>query len=141
MAFFGLKDLQQYMLIRQMVRDLSMQIKVVGIETMRTDSGLALSSRNERLSSHEKEVAACIYAGLKRAKDRLSAGKSPAAIMTDLGHYYHSIDELEIEYCELVNPETMQVVDAYENLNSVAICVAGFVGGVRLIDNVYLRLD
>jgi pantoate--beta-alanine ligase len=141
LAFFGLKDLQQWMIIRQMVRDLSFPVEIVGIPTVRNASGLALSSRNQRLSEKGKEIAAHLYRGLALIEDDLRNKLKCELVVNKILHYYQNIDGLELEYAKLVDPETFLEIETYEGRNYVALCVAAYVEGIRLIDNLYLRLD
>ena len=139
-AYFGLKDLQQYLIIKQLVNDLSYQIEIVGVNTARELSGLAMSSRNMRLSKEGKIIAANLYQGLKNA-EKLFLDKIPCHhIKEETSRFYSQIEGLEIEYLELVNTENMDELELDKEYSEVAVCVAGYVEGIRLIDNLYLRL-
>lgn len=139
-AYFGLKDLQQYLLIKRMVSDLSFSTTVVGMPIVREDSGLAMSSRNQRLSPNGRQIAAHIYQGLKRAAEAWKKGKNPDETKKEGISFYREIHGLEIEYFHIVDPDTLREVDS-NVAQAVAICIAGYVEGVRLIDNLYLRQD
>lgn len=136
-AYFGQKDAQQLALVRQMV---SQQIsegyrepmKVIGCPTVRDDSGLALSSRNIRLSEKELEVARTIGKALLVGK---AAG--PKAIDVTSAAKAQLSDEARLEYLELVNPATFEKVEASPGL----LIIAARVGETRLIDNLMIGED
>lgn len=136
-AYFGQKDAQQLALVRQMV---SQQIsegyrepmKVIGCPTVRDDSGLALSSRNIRLSEKELEVARTIGKALLAGK---AAG--PKAIDVTSAAKAQLSDEARLEYLELVNPATFEKVEASPGL----LIIAARVGETRLIDNLMIGED
>lgn len=139
-AFFGLKDLQQYLLVQKMVEELSFQIEVVGMPIIRETSGLAMSSRNKGLSDQGLTIAAKIFQGLKVAEESWKTLIQPDETKRRVISFYREISGLEIEYFQCVDPDTLQ--ELTENkLQPVAFCVAGYVEGIRLIDNLYLRQD
>lgn len=139
-TYFGLKDLQQYLLIKRMCYDLNFQSNIIGIKTEREANGLAMSSRNRRLSETGLEVASNLYKGLKQIDDGLIRGESLRSLLSRTAKYYESIDGLEIEYLESVNGANLEPVSSLDEISELAICVAGYVEGIRLIDNLYLRL-
>ncbi len=140
-AYFGLKDLQQYLLIRRLVRDLSFDVEVVGVPTVREEGGLALSSRNLRLSESGKIIARKLAVGLLGTENRITAKHPPNDIVNGLREFYSTIDGLEIEYVEMVNARDLKPFRTYDEIDEVALCVAAYVEEVRLIDNLYLHLD
>lgn len=139
-AYFGLKDLQQFLLIKRMVEDLGFPVEVIGVETKREGSGLAMSSRNLRLSTEGKEIASMIHRGLKLAEEFVLKGKPFDEIEQEVGKFYEEVGALDIEYLAFVDGHTLTPVDSYDGLSELAVCFAGYVEGVRLIDNLYLRL-
>jgi pantoate--beta-alanine ligase len=139
-AYFGLKDLQQFVLIRRMVHDLSFPVRVVGCPTIRENSGLALSSRNQRLSAEGKEIASKVFTGLNIVKSSFEESKSLQECKDRAIEYFNQINGLDLEYLEIAS-ENMQVLDEFDNSKEIAVCVAAYVEGVRLIDNLYLRLS
>ncbi|MEP0984827.1 pantoate--beta-alanine ligase [Ekhidna sp.] len=139
-VYFGLKDLQQYLLIKRMCTDLQFQCKVIGVNTVREESGLALSSRNRRLSSEGLKVAAVINRGLNFIKKGIIEQSDLQRLLKEVNKIYESEKGFELEYLEVVNPADLSSIDNYSHLSELAICVAGYVEGVRLIDNLYLRL-
>lgn len=139
-AYFGKKDMQQYLLVKRMVEDLSQPVEIVGVPIVRERSGLAMSSRNQRLSAVGLEIASSIYKGLSLAKHAWGENKSPKETKRAVNAFYKEQKGLSIEYLNIVSPNDLE--DLQDNVNQPAvICVAGFVEGVRLIDNLYLRQD
>lgn len=139
-AFFGLKDLQQYLLIKKMCADLGFQSEIVGVETYRNEEGLALSSRNQRLSASGKKIAAHLYMGLQLVKVGLENGKSLSFVLDEAASFYRSVEGLEMEYLEAIHPGDLRKISSGDGCSELAVCVAGYVDGIRLIDNLYLRL-
>ncbi|GAB4232079.1 MAG: pantoate--beta-alanine ligase [Ekhidna sp.] len=138
-AYFGLKDLQQFLLIKKMVHDLNFQVEIIGVDTVREESGLAMSSRNRRLSDKGIDVASNIYRGLKLFEKGVLSKDSLTTISEEVLKFYNSIHGLEIEYFQIVDPVDLKPLSSYPK-NELAACVAGYVEGVRLIDNLYLQL-
>lgn len=134
LAFFGEKDYQQLVLIKRMVRDLNLDVKVLGVPTVRESDGLALSSRNAYLSDKERELAAVLsaalvagaHAGARGADAVLEAARSTLASRPEV-----EVDYLELRSTELGPPPT----DGEGRL-----LVAARVGTTRLIDNVGVLL-
>lgn len=135
-AFFGQKDLQQVAVIKRLVADLSFDVEIVVVPTVREADGLAMSSRNLRLSPAERNSALILFKALSFAKDELLAGepwldvreKIDELIMTQIG--------VSLEYFELVHSDNMTILDKLEKNIPVSICTAAYVGEVRLIDNI-----
>ncbi len=136
-AYFGRKDLQQLVLVQTLVRDLSIQTQIVGCPTVREKSGLAMSSRNGRLSEAGLQIASKIYQGLLLFQE--SVKKTPLDVArAKVDKFYSQIEGLEIEYFECVDDSFNAVSPVVVN-SAMAACVAAYVEGVRLIDNIYLR--
>jgi pantoate--beta-alanine ligase len=140
-AYFGQKDLQQYLLVKRMIFDLSFPIEIIGVETVRYSSGLALSSRNRRLSKNGIEIAANIFNGLKQAEQLILNGEQISRTLSEVIQFYNSIDGLKIEYFTMIDPNTFLEIQTLTDKKEIAICVAAFVEEVRLIDNLYLQLE
>lgn len=140
-AYFGLKDLQQYLLVRKMVEDLSFPIEIIGCETRREPSGLAMSSRNKRLSTSGLLTASEIYRGLEMSEVLIREKTSPAKVIEQIATYYETIKGLEVEYLKMVDGMTLRSLKDYDSVHELAVCFAGYVDGIRLIDNLYLRLN
>ena len=136
-VYFGAKDYQQAMVIKQMVRDLNFNIDVRVLPIVRDRDGLALSSRNAYLSSEERRKALSIPHSLAWAKEEIRQGtrnldKIRAGI---LGRLRQNLDR--VDYVELVQLEDLKPVKSIKS--GVVIAVAGWVGKTRLIDNVIIR--
>jgi len=135
-AYFGLKDYQQYLLIRQMATDLELGVDVVGCPLIREADGLAMSSRNVRLSAADRQSALAISRALFKAADLWGQKKSPATVQQAL---LAALVPLEVEYAVVSDANTLEpVTDDSPRPQQVVIAVAANVGGVRLIDNVLL---
>ncbi|MFZ9044828.1 MAG: pantoate--beta-alanine ligase [Cyclobacteriaceae bacterium] len=140
-AYFGLKDLQQYLIIRKIVKDLSIPVEIIGVPTVRSSNGLALSSRNSRLSQKGLETASKIFEGLSMAKAHLLEYGEPRTVLRIMHDFYHQHAGIDLEYFSIVDPSTFEEIETFSPTVPVAICVAAYVEGIRLIDNLYLRPD
>jgi pantoate--beta-alanine ligase len=132
-AYFGEKDAQQLAVIRRMVSDLNVPLRIVGVPTVRAPDGLALSSRNRLLSAAERRLAPVLFQVLEQARERIAAGARDAAAVRR--EAVAALDErhIRVEYLELVDPESMQPVERID----APVCVAAaiWLGSTRLIDN------
>ncbi|RYU95364.1 pantoate--beta-alanine ligase [Emticicia agri] len=135
-AYFGLKDLQQVAVIRQMVADLSFDLTIVPCPTLREADGLAMSSRNMRLSAEARALAPHIYQLLLLAKERLQHGELSADTKVFAAGYFKKTPEFELEYLEIADFDNLAPVEQAQEPGKTAICIAAFLGGVRLIDNI-----
>ncbi|HNP17885.1 MAG TPA: pantoate--beta-alanine ligase [Fulvivirga sp.] len=133
-AYFGQKDLQQFKVVSQLVQDLSFNIELKCIPIVREDDGLAMSSRNVRLSKEGRIKAASINKMLVKGESLLKQGKLFSDIKDSLLDDLHS-QGMEVEYCELVETNALNKINAISRHQLSAICVAVVVEGVRLIDN------
>ena len=139
-AYFGLKDLQQYLLIKMLERDLNFGIEIVGIPTVREDSGLALSSRNLRLSPEGKQRALILSKSLKGVVENLSKGESIDSAL-NISRDEIVQEGVELEYLEIGNIIDLGPVDKIQADEVYAVCGAVWVDGVRLIDNYLFNSD
>lgn len=134
-AYFGEKDAQQLAVIRRVVADLNVPVEIVGVPTVRESDGLAMSSRNRRLSPAERVSATALYRALGVARERIAAGITDAAeVKWAAAAAIPTNDSLKIEYLEIVGPQDMQPVERIAG--PVVAAGALWVGSVRLIDNV-----
>jgi pantoate--beta-alanine ligase len=137
-AIFGEKDYQQLQVIRRMVRDLSMDVEVVGHPIVRDPDGLAMSSRNAYLTAEERRAALCLSRSLCKAERFLRRGETSASALLGLVHAELAKEPLaEIEYVKLCDPETLDEVERVEDAALLALAVR--FGRARLIDNRVLR--
>lgn len=137
-AVFGKKDYQQWRIIQRMVRDLDFGIRVIGSEIVREKDGLAMSSRNVRLSPEEREKALSISKSLSRA--RLAAEKGQTNCIELRDSVAQAIHESggRLDYAEIVDQESLE--QAKEIRCPVVFCVAAWFGKVRLIDNMEINI-
>jgi pantoate--beta-alanine ligase len=133
-AYFGEKDAQQLAVIRRMVRDLNVPVTVVGASTLREPDGLALSSRNRRLGLAERQIAPLLYQALLLAAAEIRNAVSPDAALEKARLFLAEHPQIQVEYLESVDPDSMQPITGSQG--SVLIAIAAWLGGVRLIDNV-----
>ena len=134
-AYFGEKDFQQLAIIREMVKQLQLKVKIVSCPIVREKDGLAMSSRNARLTVPERESAAKISEVL--FKSRSFAGKIPIReIKEQIIGSINKTPSLQVEYFDIVDGNTLQSISNWEDANYVVGCIAVFCGEVRLIDNI-----
>lgn len=134
-AFFGQKDFQQVLVISKMAAQLHPTISIVTIPTKRTETGLAMSSRNLRLNEHELESASNIYIVLNNIKQDWNNGNKAEEALENNGIEKLVSLGIEVEYLSIVNSQDLTKAEL--NMPKVLL-FAGYVGGVRLIDNVML---
>ncbi|WP_018476432.1 pantoate--beta-alanine ligase [Pontibacter roseus] len=139
-AYFGQKDLQQVAVVRQLVQGLGFDLELVCHPTVREADGLAMSSRNKRLNPAQRQLATQLYKVLQLAKQDLKQ-KPLAGIKSEVAHYMQQVDELSLEYFEIADPYTLQPVEDLGQRDEVALCIAAYVGEVRLIDNIVVNLN
>lgn len=133
-AYFGQKDAQQLAVIQQMVRDLNMDITVIGCPIIREADGLAKSSRNSYLSADERKAALVLSRALEVAKQMLADGERDVAkILKAISEMIQAEPMAKIDYVELVDARTLQQVDSVER--PVLVALAVYIGKTRLIDN------
>jgi pantoate--beta-alanine ligase len=137
-AYFGQKDAQQALVIRRMVRDLDVPVRVEVCPTVREADGLAMSSRNVRLGSADRVRALALRRGLDAAEESIEKGERDAATVTRAGREAMRGHGVDPEYFAVVSADTLQPVDRLRG--DVLIAVAARVGPVRLIDNVIVRV-
>ena len=134
-AYFGLKDFQQLAVIRSVVRDLNIKCDVRGVPTVRNGMGLALSSRNSRLSTDRLEQASIIFSLLNEMV--IQARSSETSTLTLQNHFndrMKSVSGAKVEYVEVVDSDSL--LPAITAQKGTTICVAVWFDDVRLIDNI-----
>jgi pantoate--beta-alanine ligase len=138
-AFFGQKDLQQVAIIGRLVKDLSFPVDIVTVPTMREADGLAMSSRNLRLSLLHREASLILFNSLNKAKKELIAGKAWFAVQQEIVCDFEKSQLAELEYFELIDPASFEVLADFRPSLSSSICVAAYLGEIRLIDNISIN--
>jgi len=137
-AYFGEKDHQQQGIIKKMVKDLNMGVKIISMPTVREKDGLAMSSRNKYLSKDEREKALAINKALKFAKGLAGSGvKSSVKVKTAMSKLMRTAKGLKIDYISICDPETLEEKRTIKGKTLIAIAV--YIGRTRLIDNIVIR--
>ncbi|PWJ42050.1 pantoate--beta-alanine ligase [Sediminitomix flava] len=138
-AYFGLKDLQQFLIIRKLTNALSFPIDVIGHPTERAEDGLALSSRNMRLSESQREIAPILYKALQETKNILESSEDVEKAIEKGTQLIDETNQFQIEYLEITDTKSLKKLDSYSKGQNYAICVAAWLGNVRLIDNILIE--
>jgi pantoate--beta-alanine ligase len=139
-AYFGQKDAQQTAVIRRLVRDLDIPVRVEVCPTVREPDGLAMSSRNRYLDAAERELAAGISRALRAAEDAARGGERDATAIASTARAALAESGIEPEYLELVSTETLAPVARVGDAD-VLVAVAAHVGAARLIDNTIIHAN
>jgi pantoate--beta-alanine ligase len=138
-AYFGEKDAQQLAIIRQMAADLNLPVRIVSVPTGREFDGLALSSRNRRLSEAERRIAPLLYQALDAGRRKIGNGsRDPAEVQRVVLTILEAEPAFRVEYLEVVDARRMQAVESIHE--DVRIAAAAWLGSTRLIDNVLCRV-
>lgn len=137
-AFFGKKDYQQLAIIRKLVRDEDIPVGIIGCSIIREKDGLALSSRNVRLSDQDRQIALNLNLALNKLKTN-EEGKSLEDLLKDTKEMYFGNDEIKLEYMECVDAQTLEICETWNDALDIVCCIAAYVGDVRLIDNMLVK--
>lgn len=137
-AFFGEKDYQQLQVIKAMVTDLSMNLSIHGIPTMRHDDGLAMSSRNGYLTPQERTAAPLVYAAITRIKSEIELGRRDFMNMVEQENALLAVAGFKPDYIEIRDEFTLQ--PASFEAKELVVLIAAFLGKTRLIDNIQITL-
>jgi pantoate--beta-alanine ligase len=133
-AFFGQKDYQQTLVVRQMVRDLDVPIEIVVCPTVREPDGLAMSSRNVYLSESQRRQALALSRSLRRADELVQAGQRRAAdVLAEMRQILAAEPNVDVQYIALADPDTL--ADVEEIRGPTVALIAAKIGTTRLIDN------
>jgi len=134
-AYFGQKDAQQAIVIKRMVQDLNMPLRIVVCPTVREPNGLAVSSRNQYLSAQQKSDAGKIYQSLEKCRQMIAGGvRDPRQIIGQMQNVLQQVKSIEIEYISLVDAETLETIERIAGRVLAAVAVR--LGPARLIDNI-----
>lgn len=132
-SYFGLKDYQQYLVVKMLSEQYDVGGKIVGCETVREDSGLAKSSRNQLLSDEQKKVASQIYTSFQKIK-------TAESISSELEHQKEVLSEyFDVEYLTLRDGKTLEEIESLTSTEHARLFFAGKLGNVRLIDNLKIK--
>ncbi len=139
-AFFGQKDAQQAIVIKKMVSDLNMSLKIVVCPTVRQPDGLAISSRNQYLTEQEKKDATLIYKSLQKCQKLIEDGVTDSkTIISQMRKELQQAPSIKIEYISIVDAEMLQTIDGIAGRVLAAVAVR--IGQARLIDNIMVDVN
>lgn len=137
-AYFGKKDYQQFVILKKMVRELNVPVEIIGVDTVRENDGLAMSSRNSYLNEKERKAAPVLFRALSSVKQNLAEFKKPDEIINHAKDIINSEKTAEIEYIEIRNADDLTEVSSLDNRKKVMLTAVRF-GTTRLIDNLTLN--
>lgn len=138
-AYFGMKDYQQLLVIRKMVRDLNVNVEVVPMPTVREEDGLALSSRNAYLNPEERKAATILYRTLEYGKRLIHGGcKDSVALRGQLEEFIAREPLARVGYLAIADPETLEPLPDIQDRVLLALAVT--IGNTRLIDNMLVTV-
>jgi pantoate--beta-alanine ligase len=140
-AYFGQKDYQQFQVINRLKEELKFSIKLQSIPIVRENSGLALSSRNQRLSEHDKRNALFLYETLNESRAQLLKGAPFSKIRKEAEARVKNYERVKLEYFELADKNTLQELEDTNDFKNGILLIAAFVSDVRLIDNMLLAAE
>lgn len=138
-AYFGEKDFQQIAVVRNLVKSEGLDLEIVACPIKRASDGLALSSRNSRLTPELRQVAPEIYKTLQYSVE-YSKDHSVRATHDTVVERLEAIPDMKVEYFEIVDARTLQPVEEWEESNWIVGCITVYCGDIRLIDNIAYRL-
>lgn len=138
-AYFGEKDFQQMAIIREMVKQLNLNVKIVSCPIVREESGLALSSRNSLLSSEEKSIAVNISKILKQSVE-FAKEHSLAETKEFVEESIDNINGFKLEYFEIVDGNRLNSLSNWDDSEYIVGCITVYCGDVRLIDNIKYKV-
>lgn len=139
-AYFGEKDFQQLAIIREMVRQMKYKLEIVGCPIVREQDGLALSSRNKRLSAEERENALKISQTIFKSRT-FAASHTVSETQKMVEDAIEDAPGLRLEYFEIVDGNTLQKISNWEDTSYAVGCITVFCGEVRLIDNIKYNIS
>lgn len=137
-AYFGKKDFQQLQIVKKLVEKYNIPVEIKGRPIFREDDGLAMSSRNARLTKEHREVAPFIYKTLKKAKKKFGA-KNIEELTKWVKKQFKKKPLLELEYFTIADEKTLKTPENIESSKSCRAFIAVFAGDIRLIDNIGLK--
>lgn len=138
-AYFGQKDWQQFAIIQKLVRELKFNVELQCVPTLRESDGLAMSSRNMRLTPEQRKKADIFYKALSQAREALIKGTEIGVIKKRVHQSFEKTD-VRLEYFEITDSQNLVVLNSVKDPKQTILCIAGYIGSVRLIDNMFLDL-
>ena len=136
-SFFGKKDFQQFSVIREWVKRFQIEVEIVGCDTVRASSGLALSSRNKRLSDEQIILATAFSKTLLFLQEN-KLTNDVNALLSEAKELFIEKENIELQYFTIANSETLEPLEKLSDAKHQVALIAGFIGGVRLIDELEL---
>jgi pantoate--beta-alanine ligase len=137
-AYFGEKDFQQLQIVKKMVEKHQMPVNVIGCPIFREQNGLAMSSRNERLSAQQREDASLIYKTLKTAKEKFGT-ESAKEVISWVESVFKKNPEFKLEYFQIADEDQLLPIQEKDNSKKYRAFIAVFINSIRLIDNISLN--
>ena len=138
-AYFGQKDWQQFAIIKQVAKELKFDLALHSVPTFREEDGLVMSSRNLRLTSKQRRHANVFYNALLTAKKNLQNGKNVSEVKHIVNEIVGEAEDVRLEYFEVADSINLNVLEFVNGTEKPILCIAGYVGDVRLIDNMFLK--
>ena len=140
-AFFGQKDAQQVAIIKQMIKDLKLSIKIISCPIIREPDGLAMSSRNIYLSDSERRDALALFHSLELARNLIESNeRKSAVILSEMNEHIKNVSSANLDYIKIVDADNFELVDNLIEGNEYLILIACKIGKTRLIDNVLIKV-
>lgn len=136
-AYFGQKDWQQVVIIRHLVNQLKFNTEIHTLPIVRDSDGLALSSRNTRLNAELRKSSPVFYEALVHARELLAASMPVARVKEEITRFVNARPHARLEYFEVADSENLFLLDNVEEAECPILCIAGYIGDVRLIDNMF----
>lgn len=137
-AYFGEKDFQQLQIVRKLVQKFKIPVNIVGCPVFREANGLAMSSRNERLTETQRSRASIIYKALITAKSKF-ATESAVQVAADVEQIFRKTPEFQLEYFQIADEETLEPAISKSKNRKYRAFIAVFAGEIRLIDTIALN--
>jgi pantoate--beta-alanine ligase len=139
-AFFGRKDAQQIIIIKRMVRELEIEVEIVVGPTVREEDGLALSSRNVRLSTEERKAATVLRRALERSRSAYNGGERDSTkLMASMRALIESEPLARVDYLAITDTVDLDPVETVPSAKPTLVSIAVFIGETRLVDNIVLN--
>ena len=139
-AYFGQKDIQQVAVIKQLVAELNFPIEIIACPIIREANGLAMSSRNMRLSAAGNELASNLYKCLRLVETELKTNVEIEKAKNNALNFLNQFEGIQVEYLEIAQADTLEAIADLKPKSKIAVCIAAYVEGVRLIDNLVIIL-
>lgn len=138
-AYFGQKDWQQFVIIQQIAGELKFDLKLHSVPTLREADGLAMSSRNLRLNDQERQHATVFYKAMILGKELFANGKEVAFVKNVVEKMVDEEEYARLEYFEVADSTNLNVLEFVKGAEMPIMCIAGYIGEVRLIDNMFVK--